>query len=219
MVSQPQSVAPNNDGNVTEDKQSLYGNWMIVKRKHRKNISSNNVNGNAHLMGKAIKTNHERKEKGNAKIFASDSHAKVSGSSKPNKDPTLTNRDSRKKQPSSTNKRQRHELDSTCFPSQRELSNMVQAVKSNTNAHNTTEGNGGSQCNYQPVIYDLGRGARSTVKMHTVSDSRFLLLPDDEEGRDDNGVKHTFKEVPINTFHASQDMVPETQDNTVSMAL
>lgn len=61
--------------------------------------------------------------------------------------------------------------------------------------------------NKTSVIYDLGNGARSTIKMKAVSDSRFILLHEDEESQ----IPENAMEMTSQGECAFQEVVPETQ--------
>lgn len=69
-------------------------------------------------------------------------------------------------------------------------------------------------------LYDLGYGAKSTVKMKTISNNRFLLIHDEDvvHGSQEAGTsrKHDIDVSKLQGF--SHEVVPETQPLPTSMA-
>lgn len=58
------------------------------------------------------------------------------------------------------------------------------------------------------LVYDLGNGARSTVRMTAVSYSRYILLHDNE---DDQCPENSMEVAILGEDVSSQVVVPETQ--------
>lgn len=64
-------------------------------------------------------------------------------------------------------------------------------------------------------IFDLGNGAKSSVKMKAISNNRYILLHDEGDNHNMESVKTQDHEAPPK--EASQEVVPETQPQPDSM--
>lgn len=72
--------------------------------------------------------------------------------------------------------------------------------------------------NKQVTVYDVSKGAKSTVKMKAVTESRFILLDDDVGDNQDN-ILDVAKEIePATQQGEGPSMVPGTQQKSEPMA-
>lgn len=171
----------------------LRGDWLVVKRRNRKNIPPKSA--------KPLKLANDKKGKSwNVKAHAqresTKAHGKKIASNSVSRDPGDQAHVNKGAEQNLHNKRQRSDFD--LGPSK---SIMQEDPKPNPKMDN------------QPnTVYDLGQGAKSTVNMKAFSNNHFILLHEDVAMQTSND--HVASSPMVND-HDEQEQVVETQDHMV----
>lgn len=213
----PQAVAPENlpvtehnqehsmtNQNVTVlPQESLHGDWMIVKRKKCNNRVANP--GKDSAKNKGVSYNNDRKDKMHAERSTSKNHAKK-GANDFNKEGTAPSKKivGPSKTPQSNHKRPRKEGNEVPAHSNK---NVPFASNVAPPAPRTFAMQGSSI----PKVYDIGFGAKSTVKMKAVSGSRFMFVNDGDAMEESKDEKRGSNAEMVSQEGPHVDMVPETQ--------
>lgn len=205
-------------------KEPIYGDWMVVKKKqHKKRPTKSNNNG-TNVKGKSIMGNHGRREK-QVNDSAHLSHAAPSRNV--NKDPQPSKVFSTKP----NNKRHRSEIGGSSKLGQSSklgarfsksnapnsisfhLPNSVAKTEPNRDKPKLDKSSAGKPNNNsehrEPIIYDVGHGAKSTVFMEALTPNRFILLEDvNDDTSQDNLHDDKMEESNHDASHGNKVHVP-----------
>ncbi|WJX44954.1 hypothetical protein P8452_31875 [Trifolium repens] len=179
------SHVPNiNATKITE----LHGDWLVVRSKNRKPSTPKNISNNKnnqYSKGNMFKGNNAGKKTNQFAI--SKQHMQTSYKvAEPHID----------REGDGKNKRQRQDIDMVSGPAQQ--------IKHK--GHNKVQ----TSTRQKHVVYDVGFGAKSTVRMQATSPNRFTILQDEENAR--GGGEEVINLQKQNVDHVKDnEMVPETQ--------
>lgn len=116
------------------------------------------------------------------------------------------------------NKRQRHEIDLNTLRKFKNPPKVFVDAKTNTMTCPSPASKERRMAEKQPIVYDIGNGTKSTVKMQAISGSRFLILHKDEGDTSGRSLDKVKEDGNPSQQNASQSMVPKTQLSTDAMA-
>lgn len=182
----------------------------MVKRRNRKNQNQKQSKDTNDLKGKTVTHNNGKKNKSHAQRDTLSAHAKNMQPSVENKGPA---KDKKEAKPGTVtkNKRQRKAVDSSNWPTKQDLTRMGEIFKNPNGLSSKGKDRDNHQEKNKPVIYGLGHGAKSTVKMKAISGNRYVLLHEESEEETKFGTSSAKNGGLSSQEEADKDMVLETQ--------
>lgn len=196
----------------TKIEEPLHGDWLVVKNNKQRSRKSKTAKG-----GKNAKANNAFKDK-KPKSYATRDHSKSYADMVQHNNSTWVPSVSQKPRDAiytnEKNKRPRQDPDTPIWsPVQPNV------PKKNVDAKIIkTKDSKNREVQHNVKIFDLGDGAKSSVKMKAISNNRYVLLHDDDE--ENNEIDTAKSRQPSNLPDGvNQEVVPETQPLPDSMVV
>lgn len=203
------------------DNDPLHVDWLIVKQKPRNLRASKSAKNSKDYKGKAIMNINNKRKASHAYNATSEFLAKSkkvmsqkgdqAANAKTNSKPPFVN---------VKNKRQGQENEVNTKHFKNVSKGVTSQIKGTMGQQTSNSQKVNGDNNTFVKVFDVGHWAKSTMKMKALSANRFILLHDEEDVEPNNSMKvvnNAANEVPLGGM--SQQVVPETQPISVSMAI